>query len=104
MGVSQAIKDEVFNYAYRWGRTPRIYQYGNNYQASFTEEYIGRRGWCAQATVKVKPQGLSGRYRVQNEWLSENASGRWDRIADQAIEFENKDDAVLFKLVWCGNE
>jgi len=34
-------------------------------------------------------------------WCYEHCTGRWDRFLKYGVEFENKEDALYFKLAWC---
>ena len=93
----------------------------------FYEEYLQKRGWeghvmwidslagmnfeaCEDNPVAALQQTLENwkeHYKTQyveeaiSFWCREHCEGRWDKFFIYGVEFESKEDAVLFKLSWC---
>lgn len=86
----------------------------------FTDEYIAKRGWEATSSI-ILPGGdpdylwntcpkiygemaeFYGTRFIENaiaSWLEENCEHRYDRFGKLGVEFEDEDDAVLFRLSW----
>ena len=98
-----------------------------NGRLQFTKAYLKKRQWKAAATV---PSFLYSSLYLRNDiyrgdprsghefvayaisadtrnaddaltyWLLEHCEGRWDKIGNQAIEFELETDALYYKLMW----
>ena len=95
-------------------------------QLQFTKAYLKKRQWKAAATVPsflrfsitlrnelyrgtesdheliecARAMGTTNADDALSMWLSTHCEGRWDKIGNQAIEFELESDAFYYKLMW----
>ena len=83
------------------------------FDLKFSKEYLERRLWNAEANVSVTHLYIYNEnesYFLTREnatkqivdWLNKNCKGRWDRLRYQEIDFEFKEDALMFKLSFVG--
>lgn len=88
--------------------------------SGFTDEYIAKRDWQAATYVALpepEPQHLWHKcpeiykefaeyYKTEfievaiASWLKENCEFRYDRFGKFGVAFEDKSDAVFFKICW----